>query len=146
MAAMAASTVSADTSLIMCTGSVRGPYHDGEWKWAAGVIGECGSHLDDANRLRLPYAVHAIFCLPVILRIEIAVEENHGVRTHKVDAEPSRARAEQQREGGLAPVVRVDDLLPLRGGRGTIESHELVALLAHKPLEDREDLHEESQL
>jgi len=61
----------------------------------------------DGDGPRLADAVRAVLRLPVDLRVEVDVVQDHRVRPYQIQPLPASARGEQKREDGAVRVVEL---------------------------------------
>lgn len=99
-------------------------------------------------------AVCAVHGLQVHLRVPVGVEQDHGVGSGQVDAEPARTRGQQEEEHAVGPILRallelLHDL-PALGAVG-VAVNAPVRVLAHEAIvlqdvEQRRHLREDQDL
>mmetsp|Transcript_10694 Transcript_10694/g.41794 ORF Transcript_10694/g.41794 Transcript_10694/m.41794 type:complete len:280 (-) Transcript_10694:1507-2346(-) len=104
------------------------------------VHGARGYQSVHRDRPRLSQPVAPVLRLPVDLRVEVAVVDDHGVRAGEVKSLPARARGEQKAENLRTPSVkRVANLLPLVHVRAAVQPAKDVTAVSQHPLQNIQD-------
>mmetsp|Transcript_22778 Transcript_22778/g.67502 ORF Transcript_22778/g.67502 Transcript_22778/m.67502 type:complete len:715 (+) Transcript_22778:982-3126(+) len=89
-----------------------------------------GDETEDLDLLLLPDPVRAVHRLQVGLRVPVAVVDDDRVGRLQVDAEPARARGEEEEEAVRVGLVEgVNHLLPLRPTRRPVDAAIVKAIL-----------------
>ena len=102
------------------------------------VDGALRAQLEHTHRPRLPEPVASVHGLPVNSRIEVGVVQNHRVSACEVDAEPTRARREQQHANRSVRRELINDGLALIDLRRAIKAAVFDAKVSEEPFDDVE--------
>ena len=92
--------------------------------------GALAHHAVDVHLARLPDAVRAVLRLRVHRGVPVRVVEDDGVGARQVDAEPARARREDEREDLRVRVVPVHHALAALDARRAVEPQ--VRVVVHR--------------